>query len=204
MELWGHSSVHINNRLFDLLPGRMRKMALFAVNTGLRERSLINLHWSWEIENDTLGESVFEIPGKFMKNGRPMTLPLNRLARQVIESMRGYHHDFVFGKVHQMTNNSWTKAWREAGLPNGAEYVKGVHNLRHTFGKRLRDAGVDERDIQDLLHHVPRNVTRLYSAPELRHLRACVEHIVPKPSLQTVGQWAQSGPMTSSAPPAQL
>ena len=38
-----------------------------------------------------------------------------------------------------------------------------------------RDVGVDERDIQDLLHHVPRSVTRLYSAPELRHLRETVK-----------------------------
>lgn len=174
-------------QFFDLLPGRMRKMALLAVNTGLRERSLINLRWSWEVGNETLGETVFEIPGKYMKNGRPMTLVLNRVARQVIESMRGYDSEFVFGKVRQMTNSSWTKAWREAGLPKGAEYLKGVHNLRHTFGKRLRDAGADERDIQDLLHHVPKNVTRLYSAPELRHLKSCVERLVPKPVLQAIG-----------------
>ena len=174
------------DRFFDLLPGRMRKMALLAVNTGLRERSLINLRWSWEVENQTLGETVFEIPGKYMKNGRPMTLTLNRLARQVIESMRKYDQEFVFGKARQITNSSWTKAWREAGLPRGAEYLKGVHNLRHTFGKRLRDAGVDERDIQDLLHHVPKNVTRMYSAPELCNLKTCVERIVPRPVLQAV------------------
>jgi integrase len=100
--------------------------------------------------------------------------------------MRGYDSEFVFGKIRQIMNSSWNKAWREAGLPKGKEHLKGVHNLRHTFGKRLRDAGVDERDIQDLLHHVPKNVTRMYSAPELRHLKACVEQIVPKPSLQAV------------------
>jgi len=163
------------------------KMAIFAVNTGLRERSLINLRWSWEVYNETLGETVFEIPGEYMKNHKPMTLILNRLARQVIESMREYDKEFVFGKIHQMTNGSWTKAWREARLPTGKERLKGVHNLRHTFGKRLRDAGVDDRDIQDLLHHVPKNVTRIYTAPELCHLRTCLEKLVPKPTLQAVG-----------------
>jgi len=67
---------------------------------------------------------------------------------------------------------SWNRAWREAKLPAGKEYLKGAHNLRHTFAKRLRDVGVDERDIQDLLHHLPRRVTRHYSAPELRNLNA--------------------------------
>lgn len=172
-------------RFFDLLPGRMRKMAIFDVNTGLRERPLINLRWSWEVYNEALGESVFQIPGKYMKNGRPMTLVLNRLARRIVASMRGYDKELVFGKLQQVTNSSWTKAWREAGLPTTKEYLKGVHNLRHTFGKRLRDAGVDERDVQDLLHHLPRNVTRHYSQPELHNLKACVEKIVLR--LQSVG-----------------
>ncbi len=175
------------DRFFDLLPGRMRKMAIVAVNTGLRDRTLRNLRWSWLVSNETLGETVFEIPGKYMKNGKPVTLILNRLARQTIESMRGHHEELVFGKLYQMTNSSWNKAWREARLPAGKERLKGVHNLRHTFGKRLRDAGVDERDIQDLLHHVPKNVTRIYSAPELRNLKADLEKLVPKPMLHAVG-----------------
>ena len=168
---------------FDLLPGRMRRMAILDVNTGLRERSLINLRWSWEIHSEALGETVFEIPEKYMKNGRPMTLILNRLSRQVIESMRGYDEEFVFGKMHQMTINSWNKAWGDARLPASKEYSKGVHNLRHTFGMRLRDAGVDERDVQDLLHHVPKNVTRFYTQPQLHNLKACLERIVPRPQL---------------------
>jgi len=84
-------------------------------------------------------------------------------------------------------SSSWNKAWKEARLPTVKDYLKGVHNLRHTFGKRLRDAGVDERDVQDLLHHVPKSVTRHYSQPELRNLKSCLEKIVPKPALQAFG-----------------
>ena len=32
-----------------------------------------------------------------MKNGKPMTLILNRIARQIVESVRGYHEIYVFG-----------------------------------------------------------------------------------------------------------
>ena len=72
-------------------------------------------------------------------------------------------------------------------MPAGKERLKGAHNLRHTFGKRLRDAGVDERDIADLLHHVPKDVTRIYTAPELGKLKACLEKLVPQSTLRTVG-----------------
>lgn len=173
-------------KLFDMLPGRIRKAAIVDVNTGLRESPLIRLRWEWEEYNDELGETVFHLPAEIMKNRKPMILILNRPAREAIESMRGYHPELVFGEMYQMTNTSWQYAWREAGLPTGKEYVKGVHNLRHTFGKRLRDAGVAERDVQDLLHHVPRNITRHYSVPELRHLKACLERIAERPASPTV------------------
>lgn len=174
------------DKLFDLLPGRLRKAAIVAVNTGLRESPLIRLRWEWEEHNEELGETVFRLPAEIMKNKKPMVLLLNRAAREAVESMRGYHPELVFGSMYQMTNTSWQYAWREAGLPTGKEYVKGVHNLRHTFGKRLRDAGVAERDVQDLLHHLPRNITRHYSVPELRNLKTALERIEERPALPTV------------------
>lgn len=167
-------------KFFDNLPGRYRRMCLFDVNTGLRDRTLVNLQWSWERFEESLDETVFDIPGEFLKNGKPMVLVLNRLARQALDGMRGYHPVYVFGGQKQSTNSVWQLAWREAGLPTGREYCKGVHNLRHTFAKRLRDAGVDERDVQNLLHHVPKNLTQHYSSPELRNLKSAVERIVPK------------------------
>ena len=171
---------------FDLLSGIKRKQSVIAVNTGLRDYSLVNLRWAWETHCKTLWESVFEIPGEYMKSGKHMTLILNRLARREIESLRGRHPELVFGSTKPVTDKAWYRAWKEAGLPMGPERKKGVHNLRHTFGKRLRDAGVDERDVQDLLHHCPKNVTRHYSEPELRKLKECVERIVPKPKLVEV------------------
>src|SRR5690606_21270127 len=112
-------------RFFDLLPGRERKMALFCVNTGLRDRSLVNLRWAWEREEETLSETVFDIPGAYTKNGKPMTLVLNRVARQVVESMRGVHDELVFGECRQATDKAWYRAWKEAGLPMGKEWLKG-------------------------------------------------------------------------------
>ena len=53
--------------------------------------------------------------------------------------------------------------------------------------QQLRDAGVDERNIVDLLRHVPKDETRIYAAPELGKLKACLEKLVPQSTLRTVG-----------------
>ena len=45
-----------------------------------------------------------------------------------------------------------------------------MHDLRHTFGPRLRAVGVSFEDRQDLLGHRCTRVTTDYSAAELRNL----------------------------------
>ncbi|HMK36134.1 MAG TPA: hypothetical protein VK463_13760 [Desulfomonilaceae bacterium] len=56
-----------------------------------------------------------------------------------------------------------------------------VHDLKHTFGRRLRSAGVSFEDRQDLLGHKSSRVTTHYSAPKLINLiqaakRVCGNH----------------------------
>ena len=45
-----------------------------------------------------------------------------------------------------------------------------VHDLRHTFGRRLRAAGAGFEDRQDLPGHKSSRVTTHYSAPEIENL----------------------------------
>ena len=121
-------------------------MALFMVNTGLREGELCSLRWDWEQKVPELGTSVFVLPDS--KNGQPRVVVFNRIARGMIDSVRGQHPEYVFsyrGAPHSRMNNSaWRKARARAGLPQ----VR-VHDLRHTFGHRLRAAGVSFEDRQD-------------------------------------------------------
>jgi hypothetical protein len=55
--------------------------------------------------------------------------------------------------------------------------TRGVHNLRHTFGHRLKAAGVSAEDRRVLLGHGKANATENYSLPDLAHLVECVERI---------------------------
>lgn len=74
-----------------------------------------------------------------------------------------------------MYNSAWKRAWQAAGLPTDSKYPRGVHNLRHTFGHRLRAAGVSFGDRQDLLWHTSGRVTTRYSAPDIQRLIDSVE-----------------------------
>jgi hypothetical protein len=50
-----------------------------------------------------------------------------------------------------------------------------VHDLKHTFGRRLRAAGVSFEDRQDLLGHKSARMTTHYSAAELSNLIEAAE-----------------------------
>ena len=71
-----------------------------------------------------------------------------------------------------MNNTAWRSARIRAGLPQ----VR-VHDLKHTFGRRLRAAGVSFEDRQDLLGHRSGKITTHYSGAELGDLIAASEKV---------------------------
>jgi integrase len=181
-------------RLFSELPPHLARMALFKVNTGTREKEVTGLRWDWEIKVPELGTSVFIIPSDRVKNGDDRLLVLNRVAMSVIEGVRGEHRDYVFtyrGKPVTLINNS---AWKSARKRAGLVQVR-VHDLKHTFGRRLRAAGVNFEDRQDLLGHKSGRITTHYSGAELSNLidaanRVCGENSRKSPALVLLKQKA--------------
>ena len=147
----------------------MAQMALYKVNTGCREQEVCSLQWDWEVQVPTLKTFVFIVPGEFVKNGDERLVVLNDIARSVVNACRGKHPTHVFaykGKpVKRMLNSSWCRVRKTLGL----EQVR-VHDLKHSFGRRLRAAGVSFEDRQDLLGHRSGRITTHYSAAELSKL----------------------------------
>ena len=93
---------------------------------------------------------------------------LNRVARSIVEEVRGDHFERVFtyrgrpiGRINDM---GFRKARERAGLN-----VR-VHDLERTFGRRLRAAGVSFEDRQDLLGHKSGRITTHYPEAELSNL----------------------------------
>ena len=183
--------------LFAELPDHLRRMALYKVNTGCREQEVCKLRWEWEIAVPELGTSVFLIPAEFggrreqsgVKNRDERLVVLNDVARRVIDGQRGLHPSLVFPygnpdqfgptAVHRMNDSAWRKArvrsaakWEEihkTPAHPGFTSIR-IHDLKHTFGRRLRAAGVTEEDRKALLGHKNGSITSHYSAAELDQL----------------------------------
>ena len=142
------------------------------------------LRWTHEVSVPGLGTAVFIIPSygdrkKFKpKNREDRLVVLNSIAEAVIEQVRGEHDEFVFTykrkKVQRMYNRAWRQAREKADLPHVT-----VHDLRHTFGRRLRSAGVSFEDRQDLIGHKSCRITTHHSKPELENLIAAANKVCP-------------------------
>lgn len=183
---WDEQSI-----LFGELPEHLHKMALFKVNTGCREQEVCKLRWDWEISVPELGTSVFLIPADFggrhensgVKNRDERLVVLNSVAKSIIDGQRGISREWVFPYngtgMHRMNDSAWKKArvraaklWQEQHLRPahpGFASIR-VHDLKHTFGRRLKAAGVTEEDRKSLLGHKNGSVTSHYSGAELGQL----------------------------------
>lgn len=179
--------------LFSELAAHLQTMALFDVNTGLRDEELCALEWAWEqrvpeLDTPTIRRTVFLLPGEVTKTGKPRVLVLNDTAQSIVESQRGLHERYVFSfadsrgarnRLNTLRNSGWIAARLRASSrykkelgrepPRGFQRVRG-HDLRHTFGRRLRAAGVSLEDRQDLLGHEAGRITTHYSAAEVETL----------------------------------
>jgi integrase len=170
-------------QLLPLLPAHLQRMVLFAVNTGARDENVAGLRWEWEVPVPELGRSVFVIPTAEFKSKRAHVLVLNDVAWAIVQEQRGRHAEFVFvyrrervvnvdkppvmkyHRVSTMNNTAFQAARKAAGLPGLR-----VHDLRHTYGQRLRDAGVPEEDRALLLGHATEGMARHYATATVARL----------------------------------
>lgn len=176
--------------LFSWLPKHLAEMALFKVNTGTRESEVCGLQWVWEQHVPELNASVFVIPGGHVKNAEDRLVVLNQTARAVVDARRGEHATHVFSyrsePVVRMNNTAWQRARREAAQQYETElgrpcppifaHVR-VHDLKHTYGRRLRSAGVSLETRKLLLGHKNGDITTHYSAAEIGELIAATGRI---------------------------
>jgi integrase len=173
------------DRLFQRLPGHLQRMALFAVNTGLRDSDVCGLQWSWEVFVPEVGRSVFVIPPEAFKSKRPHVVILNDAAWSIVQSQRKLHYEYVFpfrGKpIRTMNNTAWQRVRREVGLSQ----VR-VHDLRHTYGARLRAAGVHAEDRAALLGHAIQSMPGHYASADIGRLIGLANRVLDRVGTQTI------------------
>jgi integrase len=126
--------------------------------------------------------------------GDERLIVLNRIAKSVVDSQRGVDPTHVFthtlnghpSKTTKIYNTAWKSARERAAdewakrhgepAPEGFRHLR-VHDLKHTFGRRLRAAGVTFEDRQDLLGHKSGRITTHYSQAELGNLIEAAERV---------------------------
>lgn len=177
--------------LMPLLPDHLARMSLFTLNTGVRDDVVCSLRWEWEIRVPELGCSVFDVPRQHVKGGRRSRIIVcNSVAQSIIETVRGQHPEWVFvyrrervkhtdqapampyRRIQTMNNTAWQNARKAAGLGD-----LHVHDLRHTVGMRLREAGVAESTVAEVLWHSTKTMTQHYSMAQIVELHAALEKI---------------------------
>lgn len=181
-------------KLLPCLPDHLAEMALFDLNTGARDEVVCNLQWSWEVPIPQLGISVFVVPKEHVKGEEKRktdrVLVCNTVAQSIVERQRGKHetHVFVYRRervknkhlepkmayrpVEVMNNTAWQNGRKKAGLGD-----LHVHDLRHTVGLRLREAGVPESTVSEVLWHANKSITGHYSMAQIVEVFEALEKI---------------------------
>jgi integrase len=172
------------------LPAHLQRMVLYTVNTGARDDNVCGLRWAWEVPVPEIGRSVFVIPPQHYKANRPHVQILNDVAWSVVRECRGMHEDYVFvyrrervknidekpvmpyDRIETMNNTGFQTARKAAGLTG----VR-VHDLRHTFGQRLREAGVQAEDRALLLGHAIEGTPQHYATATIARLVALANKV---------------------------
>ena len=131
--------------LIDELPAHQRDVVLFALATGLRQSNVLRLEWN-QVNLD-LGHAW--IQGWQSKNRKPIAVPLNATALEVLRRQVGKHSTRVFTFRGKPLNSANTKAWKAALVRAGIENFR-WHDLRHTWATWQRQAGTPTHELQQL------------------------------------------------------
>jgi len=131
--------------LLGELPAHQRDVVLFALATGLRQSNVVGLEWS-HVDLDT--GHAWVSTGQ-SKNRRPIAVPLNATALEVLRRQLGKHRVRVFTYAGRPLGSANTLAWRKALKRAGIENFR-WHDLRHTWASWHRQAGTPTHELQRL------------------------------------------------------
>jgi integrase/recombinase XerC len=153
---------------------RDQAAALLMLLAGLRVGEVCAL----EVDDLDLSERRGSVRVRCGKGGKERIVPLNKTARQALQAWlearpEGGQAVFVGKRGEAMTPSGIQRRIGQLGRRAGVEATP--HILRHTFAKRLVDAGISLEKVASLLGHENLNTTRIYVEPSQADLRRAVE-----------------------------
>jgi len=150
----------------------LRNYALLALMlyTGLRVSEVVGLQWSDVVLRPRSGW----VDVRVGKGGKHRRVPLPLPARRVLSEWRAIQEratERVFDLTSRQVQRIVARLGREAGL----EVPVTPHVLRHTYARRVLDAGAQLTEVQKLLGHARLDTTAIYVAPSWEDLAKAAE-----------------------------
>ena len=160
-------------RLLENSPQWLRDLIVFALHTGLRQDELLSLQWS---RVDLFRKTIII---QESKNGKPRTIPLNRIALDILmekAKVRNLKSDLVFlsNAITKICCQNLIKAFNTARDKASIQNLH-WHSLRHSFATRLAQRGIDLYKISKFLGHVSITMTQRYAHHCTESLREGIE-----------------------------
>lgn len=152
-------------KLAQELPPHQRAMAEFGVNTGLRQSNVKGLTW----DRVDMKRAHVWIPAKGAKANKPITVPLNKKAVQVLTAQQGNHETFVFAFEGNPITQVNTKAWRNAVKRAGLQPFR-WHDLRHTWASWHVQGGTPLHILKELGAWASLDMVQVYAHLATEHL----------------------------------
>jgi integrase len=148
-------SVEEQERLLAVAPPHLRRIIVFAVNTGCRLGEIVGLKG----EDVDLQAAALTI--SHTKSGRVRVIPINGEVRAVLRESTVNRGGFVFGYNGNRilrSSRSWESALGKARVPHLR-----FHDLQHTAITRMVLAGRDLATVKEIAGHADISVTMRYS-----------------------------------------
>lgn len=162
--------------LFKVLTGQrehLRYLITVAIGTGMRKGDELNLRWG-QVD---FQRNVIYVPNS--KTGKDYPVPMNEDVRGVMLTLRREASGAEYVFINPKTGKPYTDIKRAFSAACEKAKIKGLHwhDLRHTFGTRLAEAGFSEATIAELMGHSNPRTTRRYTHGTDRAKREAVEAV---------------------------
>ena len=141
-----------------------------AINTGMRKSEILNLKW----ENVDLDDGYILVVET--KNDENRTIPINKVLNKAINSVKYRDSDGYVCQEDGTPIREFKYDFNNA-LKRSAIKRFTFHDLRHSFGSRLVESGVDLVTIQKLMGHKTIKTTMRYLHPTTKMHRNAVEKL---------------------------
>jgi site-specific recombinase XerD len=158
------------SELLPVCPEWLKEIVVFALNTGMRSGEILSLEWRGvDFNRKTI--TIFQ-----SKNNEPRTIPMTEIVFEMLQGkskVKSIRTNLVFynTRTHEgFSTPSVGHAFQKAVKKSGIEDIR-FHDLRHTVGSRLVQAGVNLYSVKLLFGHKDWKMTERYSHHSIESLK---------------------------------